>query len=271
MGEKRGGAAVIPFGKHKGLTVAEVLERDADYARWLAGQGWLAERFAELHAALMNRGAAPEETPEHNALQARFLDVPFTLAVLLRCGLPQCAHRDAGKYAASVAQRMFASTPLFEGEGRWGQRYPDNIEVEDALKWQADFEAWYIARYGNWAPEVRFEVKGADVHLELPWAMRDYSVPRGRDDLGPESLRIELKPSMGDDFPSVMRQMQRARVYNLLVQEYTGIGVPLGAVARMFAANACRLLILSDVEAMLPLATRLVRAHPETQETEGAA
>jgi hypothetical protein len=39
-------AIVLPFGKHKGSTVAELLVRDPAYAEWIVGQGWVAERFA---------------------------------------------------------------------------------------------------------------------------------------------------------------------------------------------------------------------------------
>jgi len=50
-------AIVIPFGKHKGAIVAELLEKDPAYAEWIIAQGWVAERFAVLHAAILSRGA----------------------------------------------------------------------------------------------------------------------------------------------------------------------------------------------------------------------
>lgn len=70
-------AIVVPFGKHRGKTVAELLTVDPAYADWVTAQGWVAERFAELHAAILSRGAGADDTPEHNALQARFLDSNF--------------------------------------------------------------------------------------------------------------------------------------------------------------------------------------------------
>jgi uncharacterized protein (DUF3820 family) len=75
-------AIVLPFGKHKGKTVAELLVADEEYANWIAAQGWVAERFAELHAAILSRGAGIDDSPEHNALQARFLEPEFRLALL---------------------------------------------------------------------------------------------------------------------------------------------------------------------------------------------
>src|SRR5579863_4808679 len=75
-------AIILPFGKHKGKTVAELLAIDPQYADWVVAQGWVAQRFAELHAAILSRGAGADDTPEHNALQARFLDPLFRVATL---------------------------------------------------------------------------------------------------------------------------------------------------------------------------------------------
>lgn len=53
-------AIVVPFGKHKGRTVAELLTHDPSYAEWITNQGWVAERFAELHAAIPCRWCVGE-------------------------------------------------------------------------------------------------------------------------------------------------------------------------------------------------------------------
>ena len=61
-------------------TASPPIPSDAD---WVAAQSWVAERFAELHAAILTKGAGyPDDTPEHNAIQARFLDEAFRLALL---------------------------------------------------------------------------------------------------------------------------------------------------------------------------------------------
>jgi hypothetical protein len=72
---------MVPFGKYRGQPVA-VLQQDAQYCQWLLGQGWVAERFPELHTIIINNFGEPSETPEHNALQARFLDDDFVLATV---------------------------------------------------------------------------------------------------------------------------------------------------------------------------------------------
>lgn len=64
---------VVPFGKYRGQPI-EVLANDRAYCDWLMGQGWFRERFGGIHTLIVNNFAAPTETPEHNALQARFLN-----------------------------------------------------------------------------------------------------------------------------------------------------------------------------------------------------
>jgi len=68
---------VVPFGKYKGRLIEELLVDDPGYVEWLAGQEWFRAKFTVLHQVIINRGAEPEETPEHNAMQVRFLDDEF--------------------------------------------------------------------------------------------------------------------------------------------------------------------------------------------------
>jgi hypothetical protein len=55
-------SVIVPFGKHKGSTVAELLAKDVDYVGWVLGQAgrgarrhrtWLRKKHAELYAALL--------------------------------------------------------------------------------------------------------------------------------------------------------------------------------------------------------------------------
>ena len=53
---------VVPFGKHRGATVAEqLLEKDPAYADWLLAQGWLAERFRSEAASMTAPAAGRRE------------------------------------------------------------------------------------------------------------------------------------------------------------------------------------------------------------------
>lgn len=74
---------LIPFGKYKGQPV-EILETDPKYREWLAAQTWVKEKHQNFYNIVINNHAEPQETPEHNRLQAKFLDEAFCLKVLKR-------------------------------------------------------------------------------------------------------------------------------------------------------------------------------------------
>jgi hypothetical protein len=76
---------IVPFGKYRGQPV-EVLRADPGYTQWLLAQDWFRDRFATIHTLIVNNFGEPSETPEHNALQAKFLDHHFCYALLRRVG-----------------------------------------------------------------------------------------------------------------------------------------------------------------------------------------
>lgn len=72
---------VIPFGKYKGQPV-DVLQSDPQYSDWLQAQDWFREGHQNIYNIIVNNFGAPDETPEHNAIQAMFLEEDFRLKVL---------------------------------------------------------------------------------------------------------------------------------------------------------------------------------------------
>jgi hypothetical protein len=148
-------ANVVPFGKYKGRVID-----DPAYLQWLASQDWFRAKFVTLHQIIINRGAEPEETPEHNSLQVLFLDDTF---------------------CSQFVRRLYS-----------------------------DFEIIEINK--------SFEIRGADVELTMSVRYPEY----GRC-CGP-TIRVEIKPAVGDDYPAVLRQMRRAESTVLFLEEYTGRG-----------------------------------------------
>ncbi|MCF7994765.1 MAG: hypothetical protein K9L88_07985 [Chromatiaceae bacterium] len=170
---------VVPFGKYRGQPV-DVLQQDQDYCEWLLGQGWMQSRYPELRTIIINNFHEPEETPEHNSLQARFLDRGFVSAFCKAAGID------------------------------------DN-------------------------KSVTFEQCGADVVLAEQFASF--------------VLGVEIKPSMGDDYPSVMRQIlamdRRVSRRFLVLGEYNGIGATIEQVRGMFKASRITLVTVSEIESNL--------------------
>lgn len=45
---------IVPFGKHKGMTVRQVFDIDRDYIYWLSSQGWLQAKFPLVYTEIMS-------------------------------------------------------------------------------------------------------------------------------------------------------------------------------------------------------------------------
>jgi len=237
-------ALIIPFGKHKGATVAELLARDPAYADWVAAQAWVADRFAELHAAILSRGAGLDDSPEHNALQARFLEPAFRLAVV-RLVVPAEQLIKDQKEAKEQAIR-WRESEIAVAERRIADYQSWNRNAVGADERKAELRSGIIKLAGEidgarrveppLVTEARFEENGIDVIL--PWG---FVAPT-------YLLKIELKPSMGDDYPTVMRQMKRLGAWLLVVEQYTGRGVSETQMRGIFTASRLTVLFTQEIE-----------------------
>jgi hypothetical protein len=69
--------------------------------------------------------------------------------------------------------------------------------------------------------------------------------------------KIEIKPSLGDDFPTVMRQMERLRAWVLVIDRFAAV-VPLETVRAMFKANGRKLITVREIEAEIANARALI-------------
>ena len=68
----------VPFGKYKNQSITSLM-KDTKYIQWLKQQKWFKERYGEIYniVVLNNFQNEDQPTPEHNKLQAKFLDNDF--------------------------------------------------------------------------------------------------------------------------------------------------------------------------------------------------
>ena len=208
---------IIPFGKHKGRSVAEVMAVDPEYIEWLKMQPWLVQNFKPIYNFIIQHSTSNEDTPEHNALQVKFLD---------------------NKICCALAQLAWPMLPTSAGEIKITE-----LQMEDIS--DVSFRAT--------VPEIK-SIK----------------------------FFIELKPSLGDDYPAVLRQIkeqmrrsmithephQAARVHNasfdvilanlfndyrrhrfvLCYDKFIAIGATLKQVEEIFLQSGIYILSLKELE-----------------------
>jgi hypothetical protein len=212
---------VVPFGKYKGRDIVEVLDSDPGYLQWLAGQDWFRSKYITLHQTIINRGAEPEETPDHNALQVLFLDDDFCLRFCR-------AHNGSFDDDARAA-----------GMHPMGLRYLHGGSERDAVEAMLakPITETKINFYRN------FEVCGVDVELRPCFNSLDHSdrwVYLGF------IYAIEIKPVVGDDYPAVLRQMKRNGSTVLFLERYTGQGATREQFIKTFKISEFAVVFLED-------------------------
>ena len=189
---------VVPFGKYKGQPI-ELLAADPQYCDWLASQDWFRERYNKIYTVIINNFAQPEDTPEHNQMQAKFLDSSYTLAFF----------------------KTFVNT-------------------EKAFMAQKEID-------------VEFEVDGFDVVASCWIEPKEASDKAYR-----QWINIELKPCVGDDYPSILRQIKAnkktAKGFHLcclVYDKFSASGISEENMKKLFLKSHIAIRSTAEIEEML--------------------
>ena len=224
---------VVPFGKYKGRPIIEVIESDPAYLQWLTAQDWFREKYITLHQTIINRGSEPEETPDHNALQVLFLDDEFCLRF--------CRARNR-EFDAKAMEKVTSSRDHATGD--WAMRYTYGIYGDDERR---EFRSKIAKPITTIKMEFsrEFEVGGVDVELKV-----FFSSPDHPDNIvyGQSHYKIEIKPTVGDDYPAVLRQMKRNGSTVLFLKDYTGQGATKEQFIKTFTVSEFSVVFLRDCQ-----------------------
>jgi hypothetical protein len=208
---------LVPFGKYKGQPV-EAMIADQDYCQWLAAQDWFRSRYAAIHTLVINYGAEPDETPEHNRMQARFLDDSYCLAL------------------ARVVEPAFSWSREEMNEKVRAWEYPvtgvdDFVDCKISRK-SFEVGGWDVVFCVKHGGEVYWKREASLIYSESKW-------------LGATTMfHVECKPCIGDDYPKVMRQI---RNYQLLAQKEFYLSKEVVLLIDQFAASAVSYAQMSEI------------------------
>lgn len=277
-------ADTVPFGKYKGRPVEDMLS-DADYMSWLEAQPWFRERFAHLLSRRDEEAAS--RTPVHNRLQALFLDSAYCMAFAVVAApdafarfhrlFAKSQHDDVRSVSEEIDrlhkcwQRDIENAARFreyhaEGQEFLKPRY--NCKGSNWLELAAEYEqepkqlavlrealSMLQAQKPQILAQARFEHDGSDVALKLSagWkTVATYSASNFTELHAAEEshlLRIEIKPVVADDYPAVLRQMNRNKSDYLFVDHYNGEGATEDQFVRIFQASGKRVVFKRMVDA----------------------
>jgi hypothetical protein len=298
MNDKKG--EVIPFGKYKGQPI-EILLADTQYRDWLLTKSWFAEKHQTIYNTIINYGAEPTDTPEHNAMQARFLDDMLCKRLIHVVREKHCAEvKDKSpSHFAHIHEREVQRTPYAFGKHpkdrdnilyayvrehtkeHVTEYYSGRKPKEDSYSYgyhsdkisKYEYDAIMDLKYAGVGVSFSrsFEYEGWDVFLESRtahvWMTNDELEGKEatsflghiRRELGrvERSIGVELKPTVGDDYPTVLRQILKRRgmhvnEYVLIADVFNGKGATLEQVRKMFSESGVTLILFSELsEAVL--------------------
>lgn len=229
----------VPFGKYSGKPVERLIQ-DVAYARWLVGQDWFREKFQNMYALIVhNYHSDPVDTPEHNKMQIRFMNVEHAIKLAFLVSNSTLFNFDNSHF------KVFF--PSFAGELNRHNAMTDGLpvplqEIEERFRKIDGKDLLEIS-------EIEFEQKGLDVSYDISYGYGSVSISEGTYHRAPRlfdsiwknsvqlKMRVELKPTVGDDFPSVLRQMRASGAKTLVLREYTGAGVPYDDVKSFFLSQ----------------------------------
>jgi uncharacterized protein (DUF3820 family) len=206
---------IVPFGKYKDQPI-EVLQSDKQYLDWLLAQGWFKDRYHDLFTIVINNFQEPSDTPEHNAMHVKFLNddyvyrllspvVGFTKPGRVASKKFECDGWDVFVVLSNITtkehEQLVKTTEELSGCGSLPKAIGDNWACKDAV----------IANEKN------------NAEIDMLWKAVKVA-----------GVYLELKPTVSDDFPAILRQMKATKMAQarqcdirkmvLLVGEYNGKG-----------------------------------------------
>ena len=277
---------IISFGKYKGMPV-EFLKSDPNYCEWLLSQKWFIDRYPQINTLILNNFAAPEDTPVHNMLQARFLEDDLCASLCARsvriegspfpeyinkiqsfyksklnyCSRQYEAEKERIKRTANATFGCIkdidkAKIPCTKGN--YDSKYRSEQD-NGYSKWNIPGDACYCSSAILDGGRVKidnteFEVEGWDVKINASIKAGDISL---MEDLH-ISCFVEIKPTLGDDFPSVLRQMKanmpymsEKRLFVLVYREFAASSVTEEQVKSIFAKSGFAAASFEELETVV--------------------
>lgn len=241
---------IVPFGKYKGKPL-EILQSDPKYCEWLTAQDWFRENHASVYQLIINNFCEPTETPEHNRLQAMFLNNTLCLQLLRALSWePLSKNTMIDKVQKKLNEARTQLAAALDHYYNRKKDLNDNIlEIESFLEHYHNMENSQIKI------ENEFEYSGWDVKIvaKLPFADAMWRSDGLRNIAYQASCSVEIKPDLGDNYPAILRQVKASEQlykadYRVLVfDKFTAAGATLEQVRQIFRASGFHVLSFSEI------------------------
>ena len=257
---------VVTFGKYKDKSVLELM-KDTSYVEWLKLQSWFPKQ--PIYNIVVNQtlSTVQSRTPEHNKLQNKFLDMKNVQIFLSKI---------------CYGQNLNSVNTMFKDE-----KFIKYFGKQQALQYVpcTDHTTIMFEDKFNWDVTINYE-HGYSVDLtpllEIdPLLMKQYKINYGKTTKDDKTTNgfwvdvyryehlfcLELKPSLGDDYPCVLRKMKTqieltkqhkknapggkfeysTQIYVLLVGSFSSESATKSQLKEIFLQSSIRVLFTDEV------------------------
>ncbi len=235
---------IIPFGKHKGKPVFTLAD-DKAYAEWLLAQPWFKEKHLNIYNVVINNFRQPDDSPEHNAMQIKFLDQNYALKLAYHLE-PTLFNLSSSEINAGLKAAINSKTMYLDViKNKLPEFNETNLLNTSSPSFEQGYDVAYSVKYGVNFYVTHRNTFGDTVEV-FSYSKANYI-----------SIQIEIKPTIGDDFPAVLRQMKASMpiTYDdyrkskcLLVGTYTGVGATKEQFVQFFQSQKYKVVFASDID-----------------------
>jgi len=253
---------LVPFGKYKNQPV-EVLASDPEYVNWILSQQNLKTRYPDFVSIIINNFQEPSETPEHNAMQIKFINADYRLKFAL------CSRNIDIEKLHDVSLKVTESIRKYVDEKNYYLDFslPGDKDAKSSEEIEKEKSEQRKIKYSELVEKLKgiqfkvgdvgFEQDGTDVcfsseidtvgHIE--YSEPDESVMAlVMKNLSYQHHQVEIKPVVSDDFPAVLRQMRLSGANTLLLTKYTGAGATEQDFIEYFKSQRIRVIFEREIE-----------------------
>lgn len=270
----------LPFGKYKGRELSEIATTDPEYLEWLTAQGWFEKKFDYLFQTVITNNYYNEsaETPDHNAMQVKFLEVDYLVGITHVVKTKDQCRQEFYDFRREQTSEIIEHIRMCREEIQYTIKSLGSDDPDEYFKTHSENHYLYgfaLSLKSNKFREqlaikkfrsiraglhsltkVQFEVDGWDVIFGLGVMNKGskYVIVKDR-------FLIECKPTLGDDYPAVLRQMAKQKTryehsdlfrgnnrhHICLVGEYTGRGAKWEQVQQIFDSKGFHLILEESI------------------------
>lgn len=251
---------IVPFGKYKGQQIEALVNDDSfrSWCNWAVNQPGIKEKYTSFCQIIINNFSPPQDTPEHNILQNRFLDKDFCFALGKLCNWKLMKKANCIRNlrtAISKAQKMpddnyyerNKKDEILEELKFQKKLIDEDVFENNGKEFMLDLDTPFFEI------KIIFEQDGWDVIIQSDdGSCRDNCVAFKDCYINTYKIAVEIKPSLGDDYPSVLRQMKRTLIHPdyqcLVYNSFNAKGATIDQLKSVFASSEFKVFSFDEIE-----------------------